>query len=895
MSSEDADKVTGSRRCDKRLRRATHACARCRVRKVRCDVAVRGKQCTNCLLDGQECRIECSERAKRRRRRAQGLAGCGWPNEDPSVSLLGHGHRERHAHLDSDSIRHSEPQTEPRGQDGNARLASSKSTSNASFIDANQVYDIGPDGSRSPVGPTPAIEGSCDQGTREKVVVSLQAEGCANGPTKAGEDAFPSLIDDAVSSSHYIGYSYYQFLAVDNIPHIPAREYQFLEHQGCLHVPVRPILDVFVRQYFLHMHPMLPIHDEGVFWDIYDQQTSNAETCRTISLLVFQAMLFSCCNVSLVMWHRLEEYAYSYRSALYIQFVPETTLNQIGFNTTRTARATFYRRAKLLFDLETDSSFISMSQAALLLASWSFSSYDFPRKPNIPWLSIAIQHARDADAHNYKSFCQGSEKYEVRKRLWWCCIIRDRLFALGMRRPLKIPAAQFDVVQNSGLGYYELVGELHRSKVHDLAVKVQLANVLELLVELCIMLTDILELAFPMEASLTHCSDGRDTQRRVHNSRVALRKWHSEATLRLADPAASSEEANQDDSVILYSNLVYMYYHSTKATLGHYEILQLTTAAVPSSTASANIFALEHNHFELQNAALEITCCLQKLAYRRLIKWLPVTAVSCTALPLLLHILGREVSSSLFVESPSQSNLITQRLQVLRMAMETYQLQYEGVSWISETINRVVTMARAGSTSIARALITPSNPQHSKDREGCVTMLTFRPAWYLIMAFSIDVALSKGRLPKDQNSFRSFHELILAEMPQSKDGPNRLLGEDYIPRNNPQKKGKQPDALPLSIYAPAPSQRMESVAKASYTITDITDSWEILFANKLETERPENSTVSGFEFSANTASAEDTLQVGDEGSGMTYPAVSPLLGREGFDVNCEFPLDITPI
>jgi hypothetical protein len=337
--------------------------------------------------------------------------------------------------------------------------------------------------------------------------------------------------------------------------------------------------------------------------------------------------------------------------------------------------------------------------------------------------------------------------------------------------------------------------------------------------------------------------------------------------------------------------LIFWYFSSTKATLGHYEMLQLTTAAAPSSPESTNIFALENNHLELQNATLEITSCLQKLAYRRLIKWLPVTAVSCTALPLLLHILGLEVSSSLHVDTANQSKLITQRLKVLQMAMEMYQLQYEGVDWISETINRVVTMARAGTTSISRALETSSIPQYSGRREGRVPMLTFQPAWYLIMAFSIDVALSKGRLPKDQSSCQSFHELILAEMSQSKDGPNRLLAGNDISSHIPEGMGNQPDALPVAIFASTPSQ-----PEPPYTITEFRDSWDILFPQRLATEQAGNSTVRGVGSGANAPpSAEDTYSVGNEGSASAYTDISALLSREGLDVNGQFPLAITPV
>jgi hypothetical protein len=125
--------------------------------------------------------------------------------------------------------------------------------------------------------------------------MSMRVEAHTAGPKEIETEVCQK---HAASLSNYIGYSYYQFLALDNVGSIPIQDYQFLELQGCLHIPVRSILDIFVEQYFLHMHPMLPILDEGMFWDIYSQNPHARERSRKISLLVFQAMLFACCNVS---------------------------------------------------------------------------------------------------------------------------------------------------------------------------------------------------------------------------------------------------------------------------------------------------------------------------------------------------------------------------------------------------------------------------------------------------------------------------------------------------------------------------------------------------------------------------------------------------------------------
>lgn len=219
-----------------------------------------------------------------------------------------------------------------------------------------------------------------------------------------------------------------------------------------------------------------------------------------------------------------------------------------------------YRRAKLLFDLEAESSSVSKSQAALLLASWAFSFYEVPRKPNTPWLSIAIHYARDSEAHKYHKFGADSESHAVLKRLWWCCIIRDRLFSLGMRRGIQITAAQFDITHSVQLGYRDLASEIHRSKVHDCVTKIKLTEILEFLVELCIILTDILELAYPIADCVNNARDKHEILRRLRSSQMRLRNWHEKAAKHLPRSVISFGKAAEHDSVILYGNLVYMYY-----------------------------------------------------------------------------------------------------------------------------------------------------------------------------------------------------------------------------------------------------------------------------------------------------------------------------------------------
>lgn len=104
--------------------------------------------------------------------------------------------------------------------------------------------------------------------------------------------------DQRIAVNADITYSYYPFINIGNIHNIMPQDVNYLESQGCLRVPTRAILDEFVQQYFLHIHPIMPILNEGDFWDMYCNQTSS-ESGDKITLVFFQALLFASCNVSL--------------------------------------------------------------------------------------------------------------------------------------------------------------------------------------------------------------------------------------------------------------------------------------------------------------------------------------------------------------------------------------------------------------------------------------------------------------------------------------------------------------------------------------------------------------------------------------------------------------------
>lgn len=91
-------------------------------------------------------------------------------------------------------------------------------------------------------------------------------------------------------------FSSYGFLGLDSLPILPAEDVTFLELKGCLHIPEKSNLDELIRQYFLHIHPLLPVIDEAEFWMMYRGGHEWPQS-NTMSLFVLQAMLSASCVV----------------------------------------------------------------------------------------------------------------------------------------------------------------------------------------------------------------------------------------------------------------------------------------------------------------------------------------------------------------------------------------------------------------------------------------------------------------------------------------------------------------------------------------------------------------------------------------------------------------------
>lgn len=117
----------------------------------------------------------------------------------------------------------------------------------------------------------------------------------SNHPAQPAEQNLETEDGSSPSDDNYLSF---QFLELRGLPFLPRENVTSLRAKGCLKVPDRAATDDFMKQYFLHVHPIVPVLDEAEFWSTYAEPGRHSSPdLRKLSLFVFQAMLFASCPV----------------------------------------------------------------------------------------------------------------------------------------------------------------------------------------------------------------------------------------------------------------------------------------------------------------------------------------------------------------------------------------------------------------------------------------------------------------------------------------------------------------------------------------------------------------------------------------------------------------------
>ncbi|EON98413.1 putative c6 transcription factor protein [Phaeoacremonium minimum UCRPA7] len=199
--------------------------------------------------------------------------------------------------------------------------------------------------------------------------------------------------------------------------HIGQRDMEYLAEKDAMTIPDDDFRDELLRTYVKIIHCFMPAIDLDEFLD----PIINGDEKRPVSLLLFQAVMFAS-----------------------VIFVDGDLLRSRGYTSRKRARKVFFNRVRLLYGLDCEPDRVALIQSVLLMTYWYDSPHD--EKDTWYWMGIALSLSQIMGLHRDPETLKISLRAKrLRRRIWWACFIRDRLLALGIRRPARIRQEDFNV------------------------------------------------------------------------------------------------------------------------------------------------------------------------------------------------------------------------------------------------------------------------------------------------------------------------------------------------------------------------------------------------------------------------------------------------------------------
>ncbi|OAP59607.1 hypothetical protein AYL99_06905 [Fonsecaea erecta] len=384
-------------------RRATQACLRCRSRKVRCDVTHKAGYCTNCLLDGAECRvIKCRRRGHRTSEHFALQASRNSDSTNVRSTIAGEGAFLLERQLDTpEETRHSVNEWEDRHS---PRPRASLSSLQQSGLDRDGSISKDPEShgfilslSEQPELPIPNDTAEPEESPPDRNDGLISAPSTPS-PLPQGAPGWHTALPDFIEA----------------FPLRSPNDLEFLRQRSVFVLPPPPLQHVIMERFAEFVHPLLPVVDLPRFREaIFGEKPG-----QRVSLLLFHAVMFA--GVGAV--------------------ESEVVLRQAYMSKT-TARQTFYEKAKTLFELETEKDRMVICQASLLLIGWASRSN---LKDATYWLGTAIAQAHVLKLHRSEHVSsihplpKQQRKRNLRRILWWSILMKECDLCMSIGQPPRV-------------------------------------------------------------------------------------------------------------------------------------------------------------------------------------------------------------------------------------------------------------------------------------------------------------------------------------------------------------------------------------------------------------------------------------------------------------------------
>ncbi|KAM0257421.1 hypothetical protein ACHAQJ_004367 [Trichoderma viride] len=606
--TEPAHKVT--------KRRAARACVSCRARKVRCDV-VEGAPCGNCRWDNVECIVQES------RRRKKNLV---------TPSIVGHG-QSAEAQLRSKA-----PPTNPiainsadlrRTSGGSSLSPASLDPSSGllpnSGIDGHvphMIYHAGVLDQRSAYRNEPVLlskGGQLSEASRSSWASAATSVG--HGSSRTAQTI--ALLDDLDAIVQLPPF-------VRALPNkISPEDIRYLHMKGALSIPCLSLQNALLRAYIEFVHPYMPLMDLVSFLNVINRYDG---TEGQVSLFLYHAVMFSA-----------------------TAFVDMRHLREAGYATRKAARKAFFLKTRLLYDFDYESDRLVLVQGLLLMTYW----YETPddQKDTWHWMGVAISLAHTIGLHrNPEVTSMAVPTQKLWKRIWWSCFMRDRLIALGMRRPTRIKDEDFDVpmliesdFELTVLSDKVTIVPPECTLMRDVEMQRQLAVMCIAKAQLCICISHMLKAQYSVliRDNMKPENTTNSTMMLFPNKKLdnldsvkvvdaELKAWAASlpecCQYRMLVPA---DTKNGRSTLVVQRTLLHMVYHTTISALHRPQFLPSSPMQAPTVSRQVQ----EMSRLKVKDAATHITSMATELHHLRLERYLPTTGVTVILPAMIIHLL----------------------------------------------------------------------------------------------------------------------------------------------------------------------------------------------------------------------------------------------------------------
>ncbi|KAJ5698155.1 hypothetical protein N7462_000160 [Penicillium macrosclerotiorum] len=192
---------------------------------------------------------------------------------------------------------------------------------------------------------------------------------------------------------------------------IAPEDLEFLRFRGALSIPESGLRNELLRSYILWVHSFMPVLNLQDFLRCVAENDPEGN----VSVLLFQAVMF-----------------------VGTAFIDLKHLQDAGYSTRKSARNAFFTRLRLLYSFDCEEDRIVILQTLLLMTYWS-DPENSPQRDIWDWIGVCNTQAHSIGLNKDPSAGDMDIKTRrLRTRLWWCLYSRDRLIAMGMRRPLQV-------------------------------------------------------------------------------------------------------------------------------------------------------------------------------------------------------------------------------------------------------------------------------------------------------------------------------------------------------------------------------------------------------------------------------------------------------------------------